>query len=76
MITPRLTKTELEVLTLKAQGLTSAEAGYVRGTTAKTVKSQLAQASGKLGARNTTHAVAIAMTYGLIQYEEAEDAQL
>ena len=57
---------ELCVLTYLADGRARKEIAVLLGITANTVKSHQTQIMLKLGARNSTHAVVIAMRRGLI----------
>ena len=61
-----LTPREAEVLRLAADGATSEEIAAMLFLTEHTVKSHLKRIQGKLGARNRTHAVALALRAGLI----------
>ena len=61
-----LTRTETKVLRLLARGHTLERTGELLGTSRETVKSQARVARGRLKARNTTHAVAIAVSLDLI----------
>jgi DNA-binding CsgD family transcriptional regulator len=61
-----LTKTETKVLRLLARGHTLERTGQLLGTSRETVKSHARIARGRLEARNTTHAVAIAVSLDLI----------
>lgn len=61
-----LTDRQLEILCLMAQGHTSISAGQVLFLSHKTVKAHLHMARTKLGAKNTAHAVAIALSLGVI----------
>ena len=61
-----LTPREVEVLRLGADGATSEEIASTLYLTEHTVKSHLKRIQGKLGARNRTHAVAVALRSGLI----------
>ena len=60
--------TEAERLTLQAfaSGCQRREAAVVLGVTPEAVKSRLLRARRTLGAKNTTHAVALAFRRGLI----------
>jgi DNA-binding CsgD family transcriptional regulator len=60
--TPR----DLQVLSLTATGLTRQQIGRHLYITEPTVKVHLAHAYERLGARNAPHAVALALTAGLI----------
>lgn len=62
IISPRQT----EVLRLIAQGLSEGEAGQQMGIARATVRNHLFSARAKLNARNTTHAVVIAIRAGFI----------
>ncbi len=61
-----LTPREVEVLTLVARGFGNKEIGDVLGTAAGTVKMQLQSILSKLGAKDRTHAVTIALHRGII----------
>lgn len=61
-----LTVRELEVLTLAADGLLLEEVGAKLFISLDTVKTHLIRLRRKLGARNCTHAVALALKAGLI----------
>jgi DNA-binding CsgD family transcriptional regulator len=58
---------ELAALACAALGLTSEESGRRLCKSAETVKAQLGSARVKLGARNTTHAVSIAIRRRLLE---------
>lgn len=58
---------ELAILKAIADGLTVPEVALLLEKGEPTVKSQLARVRLKVGARNTSHAVAIALRRGLIQ---------
>lgn len=64
---PRLTRRELEVLELAAQGLAGREIGLLLGTSPSTVKTHLAHIYVKLGVSNRVSAVATALRAGLIE---------
>jgi len=61
-----LTGREGDVLTLAAHGLTTGEIAEQLGIGPETVRTYVDRAVGKLGARNRTHAVTIALEAGLI----------
>lgn len=61
-----MTPRELEVLTLTAQGLTHGEVGRQLYITENTVRTHLRHTFAYLQARNSAHAVALALTAGLI----------
>ncbi len=61
-----LTPRETEVLSLAASGLTNAEIAWRLRVSGNTVKSHLAHAYGKLGARNRSEAVAAGLHSGSI----------
>ena len=61
-----LTPREVEVLTLVARGMGNKEVGDMLGTAAGTVKAHVQSILGKLGAKDRTHAVAIAIRRGII----------
>ncbi len=62
-----LTRAELDVLQLYADGLTPAEVAAKRWVSELTVKGQMKRARRKLGVRLTGHAAVIAMRRGLIR---------
>lgn len=62
-----LTDREMEVLAGQAEGETAAETGERLYLAIETVKSYRKRAIAKLGARNGTHAVTIAMRSGVIR---------
>jgi DNA-binding NarL/FixJ family response regulator len=61
-----LTKRELEVLRLLAEGLQHEEIGRRLGISSETVRTHLRKASDRLGASTRTQAVATALRLGLI----------
>lgn len=61
-----LTQTELSALQLAGRGYSMQESAHILRKSSETVKSQLGVARLKLGARNTTHAVVIALDAGYI----------
>ncbi len=63
---PRLTATELEVLTMLADGLTSIEIANRRSNSQATIKSHINAIYRKLRARNRVEAVRSALAEGLI----------
>lgn len=67
-----LTPRELEVLTVAATGLQIHEIGRQLFVSRETVKSHLAHAYAKLGARNRTDAVARALQAGIIELVPGE----
>jgi DNA-binding NarL/FixJ family response regulator len=68
---PLLTQSELEVLLDAADGLTVRDSARKRHKSGETVKSQRRQVLLKLGARNMTHAVALAAAAGRISRSKA-----
>ncbi|MCA9863853.1 MAG: GAF domain-containing protein [Thermomicrobiales bacterium] len=62
----RLTRRELQVLTLIGQGLADKEISAQIGATVKTVQFHVANVLGKLGAQNRTDAVRIAYARGIL----------
>jgi len=64
-----LTKREIEVLELAAQGLGNKEIGDQLGTTLGTAKMHLQNVFSKLGAADRTHAVALAVRRGIIHLD-------
>jgi DNA-binding CsgD family transcriptional regulator len=76
---PALTADELRALHLLASGLTDEAAGSKTGVCARTVRRRLVSAEAKLGARSRPHAVALALSCGLIALDartpgDAEEA--
>lgn len=65
-MTLELTFHEIEALGLAARGCSMREIAGELHKSPETVKAQLGLARLKLGARNTTHAVALALSDGLI----------
>lgn len=61
-----LTEREIEILTAVAGGTTHTEIARSLNVTRNTVESHLARIRAALSARNTAHAVAIAITKGHI----------
>lgn len=61
-----LTRREVEVLSLIARGFGNKEVGDVLGTAPGTVKAHVQSILGKLGAKDRTHAVTIALRRGII----------
>lgn len=64
-----LTEEELQALTFAALGLTAKQAALALFVAEVTVKTYLATARLKLGARNTVQAVAMAMVRQLIEFD-------
>lgn len=64
--TAPLTDRELEVLRWAARGKTEEECGEILGISGRTVGKFVERAMDKLGATNKAHAVALALTRGLI----------
>ena len=62
----KLTKRECEVLAWVARGKSAWEIGEILEITKRTVDEHVQTACRKLGAENRTHAVAIAISQGLI----------
>lgn len=67
-----LTPRETEVLSLVARGLGNKEVGDVLGTAPGTVKAHVQSILGKLGAKDRTHAVTIALRRGIIHLHSPE----
>jgi DNA-binding NarL/FixJ family response regulator len=65
-----LTPREVEVLRLVAGGLGNREIGHQLGTAAGTVKAHVQSILSKLGAKDRTHAVSIAVRRGIIHLNE------
>lgn len=68
-----LTLRERQVLMGIARGLSADQTGYRLMLAKDTVKTHLRRAYKALGARNASHAVAIAIKYGLLSAEELEE---
>jgi DNA-binding CsgD family transcriptional regulator len=64
---PGLTPRERDCLSRAARGLTDAETAAELGVPAKTVEHYMAVAGRRWGAFSTTHAVGIALHYGLLR---------
>lgn len=62
-----LTATELRVLTLLSNGMSSYEIAFESGRSYETIASQRKAVIRKLGANTMPHAVAIALRDGLIE---------
>jgi DNA-binding NarL/FixJ family response regulator len=61
-----LTPREIEVLSLVARGFGNKEVGDVLGTAPGTIKAQVQSILSKLGAKDRTHAVTLALRRGII----------
>jgi len=68
----RLTVRELEILELIAQGQSAKEAAIALRIMPRTVECHLDAVRMKLGARNRTHVVAIAIGAGILPFETME----
>jgi DNA-binding NarL/FixJ family response regulator len=62
-----LTDKQVAVLDLIAQGMTDKEIGKAMGLAPETVKGHTCRLLGSIGARNRTHAVALAYQAGLLK---------
>lgn len=69
-----LTPREVEVLSLVARGFGNKEVGDVLGTAPGTVKAHVQSILGKLGAKDRTHAVTIALRRGIIHLHSPDIA--
>ncbi len=69
-----LTPREVEVLSLIARGLGNREVGDMLGTAAGTVKAHVQSILSKLGAKDRTHAVTIALRRGIIHLHSPDMA--
>lgn len=65
-----LSPREREVLILAGQGLPASEVGGILSITERTVAAHLTSIYGKLGARNKTEAILLALKKGLVLLEE------
>lgn len=63
---PRLTRREIEVLALVADGLRNKEVAATLGVTEDTIETHLKNAFGKLGVSDRTAAVKVALTRGVL----------
>lgn len=72
MTTPQLTLRQTQCLRLAAAGCEQAEIGRRLGLATPTVRIHLGYARDALGARNTTHAVALAMHHGIVTPDHLE----
>lgn len=70
-----LTPREVEVLTLVARGFGNKEVGDVLGTASGTVKAHVQSILSKLGAKDRTHAVTIALRRGIIHLHSPDLAR-
>lgn len=61
---------ELEVLQEMANGADYATAGRRLHVSAETIKTTLSSVRSKLGVQNTTHAVAVAVSRGLVRVDD------
>lgn len=69
-----LTPREVEVLGLVARGLGNKEVGAILGTAPGTVKAHVQSILSKLGAKDRTHAVTIALRRGIIHLHSPDMA--
>lgn len=67
----RLSPQEIETLTWTARGKSRWEIGVILGVSEDTVKARLEKIRQKLGASNTTHAIAMAILHGLLLPDSA-----
>jgi DNA-binding NarL/FixJ family response regulator len=67
-----LSARELEIIALLAQGLTGDEVAERLFLSTETVKTHVRNAVGKIGARNRVHAIAIALSEGLITLDRGQ----
>lgn len=65
-----LTEREREVLLLASRGLSMKETGAVLHITERTVQAHLGSAYGKLGAKNKTEALLLAIKHGMLLLDE------
>jgi RNA polymerase sigma factor (sigma-70 family) len=64
-----LSPREREVLAWTAQGKSARQIGEILGISKRTVDEHVQRAEQKLNARNKTHAVVLAIHYGIIKIE-------
>lgn len=67
-----LTPREVDVLSLVARGFGNKEVGDVLGTASGTVKAHMQSILGKLGAKDRTHAVTIALRRGILHLHSSD----
>jgi DNA-binding CsgD family transcriptional regulator len=72
--TPRLTRRELEVLSLTAEGLTSKEIARELGISPRTADVHRTHLIHKLGLRNRVEAVHYALTTGILAVDRSRPA--
>ena len=70
----KITKKQLEALTHAAHGARTHEMAAMMSLSCSAVEQNLARARAALGATNTSHAVWLAMSAGLIAPKEVENA--
>lgn len=63
---------QVEALRNAAAGMTSRDAARAMGISPCTVRSHLAKARDALGAKNTTHAVALAIARGILAIQDIQ----
>ena len=63
---------QVEALRNAAAGMTELDAALVMGISPGTVRAHLAKARETLGARNTTHAVALAIARGILAIQDIQ----
>jgi DNA-binding NarL/FixJ family response regulator len=71
-----LTPREVQVLSLVARGLGNKEVGDVLGTASGTIKMHVQSILSKLGAKDRTHAVTLALRRGIIHLHSPELASV
>jgi two-component system KDP operon response regulator KdpE len=69
---PALTEQQTEVLRLVAQGNTDNEAAIALGISSRTVGTHMQMIRNTLGASSRAHAIAVAMSYGLLSRSDVE----
>jgi DNA-binding NarL/FixJ family response regulator len=62
---------QIKILTAAASGMLNWESAELLNLPEATVRAELNDTIRLLGARNVTHAVALAISRGIIQFEEA-----
>lgn len=66
-IKPRLTRTELDCMRLLAEGQSKTSVAAILGVDGDEIAKRFQSAFEKIGTSNPTHAVALALWYGLIE---------
>lgn len=68
-----LTKRHVEILQCLTFGFSNPEIAKSLGTAVKTIENHIRTILERLGAKNRTHAVVIALKYGIVKFPGNED---